>query len=260
MSYLGKHEFSEKGRVGIIALFTIGTIAATSGAIDALGLSRVWTWVHHRPAPLGLLAAMALWGGAMLAITHGGRAASFAGRLAARGATWGAKAGAGLGAAVIIFVLRGTLSVIRALPAVVLGPYHEVFALRWQALWQRGLGRTALIRQRLRQEWTLWRAYRREFRGRQFASYRAFRRQFAAGARSGESGSGAQPQGRSAPDPIAAACKLMGLPEDGFSEAQFRARYRVLMKELHPDRGGSNEHAARVNAACALIKKRKGWS
>ena len=62
------------------------------------------------------------------------------------------------------------------------------------------------------------------------------------------------------PDKFAAACRVMGLPENGeFTEGEFKARFRDLMLAVHPDKVGPNGFAADLNAARDLIKKRKGW-
>lgn len=67
------------------------------------------------------------------------------------------------------------------------------------------------------------------------------------------------------PDPqvvaYRAACKLLGLPEEGFTLAQLKAQHRTLIHKQHPDKeGGDNDRAARLNAARDLIKRQKGWS
>jgi hypothetical protein len=66
------------------------------------------------------------------------------------------------------------------------------------------------------------------------------------------------------PDPdqaaLNAACRMLGLPESGFTPEQLSKCYRVRMHAAHPDRGGSHRHAAALNAARDLIKKRKGWT
>ena len=129
----------------------------------------------------------------------------------------------------------------------------------WRNLVSPLLGRTALLRQQIQFEWTLWRTYRLEFRG-SFASYREFKSEFNARMNAGTSGPERNDPPAPAPHPFAAACKVMGLPADGnFTEAAFKARYRALMKEVHPDIAGPNERAAQVNGASMLIKKRKGW-
>ena len=134
-----------------------------------------------------------------------------------------------------------------------------------RGLWRNRLsplfGRAELLRQQIQFEWRLWRTYRAEFRG-IFASYREFKSEFNARMNGGTSGPQRDepPAPTPAPDPFAAACKVMGLPTDGnFTEAEFKARYRALMKKVHPDIAGPNERAAQVNAASMLIKERKGW-
>lgn len=133
-----------------------------------------------------------------------------------------------------------------------------------RALWARAVSplfqRTSMIAQAAQFEWKLWRTYRAEFRG-AFASYLEFKREFKARMSADPFGSdGNDPQATS-PDPFAAACKAMALSENGnFTEGEFKARYRALMKKAHPDMGGSQERAAQINAASMEIRKRKGWS
>lgn len=66
------------------------------------------------------------------------------------------------------------------------------------------------------------------------------------------------------PDPkmlaYRAACRILGLPEAGFTREQLSKCYRVRIHAAHPDRGGSHQQAAALNAARDLIKKRKGWT
>ena len=66
------------------------------------------------------------------------------------------------------------------------------------------------------------------------------------------------------PDPkvlaYQAACRTLGLPEAGFTPEQLSKSYRVRIHAAHPDRGGSHQQAAALNAARDLIKKRMGWT
>lgn len=66
------------------------------------------------------------------------------------------------------------------------------------------------------------------------------------------------------PDPkvlaYQAACRALGLPEAGFTPEQLSKSYRVRIHAAHPDRGGSHQQAAVLNAARDLIKKRMGWT
>jgi hypothetical protein len=107
----------------------------------------------------------------------------------------------------------------------------------------------------VRKERKLRRAYRDEFQA-HFPNYRAFRAHYEAVGRKDKAA--AAP---SAEDAFMAACNLFGLPENGvFNEAELKARYRSLMKRIHPDIAGANDRAAAANAARKLIKERKGWS
>lgn len=130
--------------------------------------------------------------------------------------------------------------------------------------------------QAVRQRMRLWDTWRREFRD-EFETFDDFlyafehggkRREqrdepkFDAGAQSGRRDQGEAPK-RPPPDPhkaaYAAACRLLGLPESGFTPEQLNARYRALMGAAHPDKGGDTQRAAAINAARDLIKHTKGW-
>jgi hypothetical protein len=54
-----------------------------------------------------------------------------------------------------------------------------------------------------------------------------------------------------APDPVVAAYDRLGLPTTA-DEAEIRAAYRDLVKEVHPDRGGDEEAFKRVQRAYDL--------
>lgn len=118
--------------------------------------------------------------------------------------------------------------------------------------------KTASLRRWLK----LWRAWRHEFRD-DFATFGEFVAAFERGG---------QPRQKSRPSPpppppdprqaaYSAACRLLGLPESGLTLPQLKARHRVLISAMHPDRkGGDTERAAQLNAACDLIKRTKGWN
>ena len=60
-------------------------------------------------------------------------------------------------------------------------------------------------------------------------------------------------------DPYQSALRELGLSEP-FTKAEFKARYRMRMKEVHPDITGDTHAAVRVNDAKAVIMKKKGWT
>jgi hypothetical protein len=106
----------------------------------------------------------------------------------------------------------------------------------------------------------LRRLYREEYAA-DFPSYRAFLRFYRAvekGEDPNAQRGGNTQAGQAAPDPVEAAMRLLGLPEE-FTKADLQRRFRTLIKGVHPDVVGPNELATQLNDANALIKERKGW-
>lgn len=56
------------------------------------------------------------------------------------------------------------------------------------------------------------------------------------------------------------ACKLLGLPPEGFTKAQLSRAYRNAMRKAHPDLGGSPSRAKAINIARDLIRTLQGWA
>jgi hypothetical protein len=282
---------SEKGRIFLIALATIAAMAVTAEIFEQLHLWWIWVWINRQPTLISLGAAILIWGGVMLTFTRGLTVLRFIFSV-----VWSYGPGAlvalvrGLAAAVrgiaamAVLVLSPLAPVLRAIGPIIeplylgflmvaqplLAPLAPVFApvlagcrkigsgLRtlWRTTIPSFLVRAVAVRERCAKEWTLWRAYRDEFRGK-FPSYREFKRAFEDKSKS----SGARQESRPPADAFPHACAVMGLPLDGqFSEAEFKARHRELMRQLHPDIAGPNKRAALVNAASDVIKNRKGWS
>jgi hypothetical protein len=264
-STLADSDIREAPRVVRVIVLTLAVIGGTAFVIGALGLNGVWDFIHGLPFWAGFGLSAALWSGAMLVCARGWRlACAGAEHLRERGPEG------------IIALGRGFLSACRKAVVVLVAiariaePYW--FAFRFHAgpvldplvdycrkTLPALLARAASWRERLVFEWTLWRAYQAEFPD-GFASYREFRKAFIE-----RMNAGARPDPPPSPpparDPFAAACEVMGLPASGsFTEREFKARYRALMKEVHPDVAGPNARAAEVNAASQVIKKRKGWS
>ena len=161
-------------------------------------------------------------------------------------------------------VVQGVLQILWALIrtawALTAGRLQAVIVARWRVIRQRA---------HLRNTW------RNEFRD-EFATFDEFLYAFEHGGKRRQqheepafdaSQPDSEPQGRDEkhppPDPqkaaYAAACRLLGLPESGFTREQLNARYRTLISTTHPDRAGSHHRAAAINAARAvLINRTKG--
>lgn len=109
---------------------------------------------------------------------------------------------------------------------------------------------------RLREERDLWQRYRDEFY-QAYGSYAEFKRAFYADDDHHDDRQQHQREERhgiSLDDAFA----LLGLSATCGRE-EFEARYRDLMKQVHPDRAGPNGMATQLNEARALIRKQKGW-
>ena len=293
MSTLTDSDIKEKPRVIAVSTLTLAVIAGTYFGLDALGLAWVWYRIHQLPFHLGLAASIALWGSvlftllkvpifAALFLTGVARLClafpSAAGQAAKRAIrTLGRAARLTYAFAVIITapvvsmfgpVLAGIWLIVRPLLPVlepVLYALHRLWSVTGQPLVEKALivwfvlivpSIEFLNRlwNRASLEWTLLRAYRREFRG-AFKSYRELRKAF------DESSVNDDAQTPPAPDLFVAACRALGLPESGkFTKREFKTQYRSLLKEVHPDIAGPNKRAAEINAAIDIIKERKGWS
>lgn len=297
---LAGSDIREAPRVIRLMLLTLGVIGGTSFLIHKLGLGWVWGFIHGLPFWLGFGLSAALWGAIILLLLnlpHIARAAMKLFRqvpVLIRALARTALSAAVFTCRAIVAALAPALTVLAALARIaepfriglmliaepifatlapVLDPVRKLWRsalalgavldrLRdlWRSLVMPLVSRVTDFHASLRFEWTLWRTYRAEFRG-AYASYWEFKSALKARM---YSDANASQQGDPPPpdrDPFASACEVMGLPPDGsFTESQFKARYRALMKEVHPDVAGPNKRAAEVNAASMLIRERKGWS
>jgi hypothetical protein len=107
----------------------------------------------------------------------------------------------------------------------------------------------------------LRRLYREEYAA-DFPSYRAFLRFYRAienGEDPNAQRGGNTQAGQAAIDPVEAAIRLLGLPEN-FTSDDLKRRFRTLIKGVHPDLVGPNALATQLNAAYTLIKERKDWT
>jgi hypothetical protein len=272
MANLGDSDISEKGRIVTIGFLTLGSIIATTTLLAATGQWWIYDVLYEQSATVSAALHLALWSGFMFAFSRA--------RPIMRGVVSIARRSLKLIVGAPFFILRValwlsaaavqmSLAVPAALLRFVLGPGYDV--LRADVLlrldpWLCRAGtlvrrfdpmrdRITRLRAAITKEQKLRRAYRSEF-SEQFSSYREFRAHFDAMGRAEQ-----ERKARLAADPFRAACRVLGLPEDGnFSEAAFKARYRDLMKSVHPDVAGPNDRAASVNAASTAIRERKGWS
>lgn len=73
--------------------------------------------------------------------------------------------------------------------------------------------------------------------------------------RDGEASSGTAPPPQQSAMTVEEAHRILGVKE-GASEADIKAAYRRLMAQLHPDKGGSDYLAAKVNQAKDLLLKK----
>ena len=136
----------------------------------------------------------------------------------------------------------------------------------WEHTAVRAHNALALKAEGFRQRQQLWHHWRREFRD-QFPTFREFLEAFEGGGKrreeprfDNEARGGERPPSDTQEAAFVAACRLFGLTEAGFTEEQLNARYRTLIRTMHPDKGGNNERAAALNAARDFIKQRKGWT
>ena len=163
---------------------------------------------------------------------------------------------------VTISTFAGCVGLLQMLVSLLLWP----LTILWEHTAVRAHNALALKAELFRQRQQLWHQWRREFRD-QFPTFGEFLEAFEGGGKRREEpqfDSEAQGGERAPPDTqettFVAACRLFGLAESGFAAEQLNARYRALIRTMHPDKGGNNERAAALNAARDFIKQRKGWT
>ena len=140
--------------------------------------------------------------------------------------------------------LTGTIKgAIAAIRLVLIAPVRIAFDAIWKPLEDRlfALVNGWEIDRDLRAE------YRKNFRT-QYRSFGAFKRAY-----HGED------QAPAAQSNLADALSLLGLTKD-CTRDQCEAQFKALMKKLHPDVGGTDGIAAKLNEAKTIIMKEKGWS
>jgi hypothetical protein len=130
----------------------------------------------------------------------------------------------------------------------------STFTLRlaWDKLWKPIEDRLLEFMSALEIERQLRAEYRKNFRH-QYRTFKDFKRAYY-----GEEEEEQKRSTTSAQSPLSEAFALLGLPET-CTRAELEAQHRKLMKKLHPDVGGTQVLAAKVNHAKDLIIKQKGW-
>jgi DnaJ family protein C protein 19 len=96
--------------------------------------------------------------------------------------------------------------------------------------------------------------------GRIAGMYQMIRQIFGLGSRAGQAGGSAQGGGASGPQTAMSAeeaYRLLGL-SPGATEDDIKAAYRRLMGQVHPDKGGSDYLAAKINQAKDVLMKGRG--
>lgn len=263
---LGNYERESRAPIAGMALVAVCSVFAPSLAFHAIGLDSFLWWLSSCAATVRWPVTLVLWVSSfvlLLGLARGilrfiGILVPFLMGVAERicEATARALTAAVFGGG----ALAGNLLTLALYPA----------RCACEALIERAQAQCGLYLQGWREEQELRRLYRDEFRA-EFRSFREFKRQFRAaadeqaGAASGANEEVPRREETRKADPfaadLAAAFKLIGVPESGsFTAADLKKRYLKLIRKAHPDAGGSNELAARINAALSLIKKRKGWS
>ena len=126
------------------------------------------------------------------------------------------------------------------------------FTLRlvWEKVWKPIEDRLFEFMSAIEIERQLRAEYRKNFRH-QYRTFKDFKRAYYGEEEEKASATSAQ-------SPLAEAFALLGLPET-CTRAELEAKHRSLMKKLHPDMGGTQVLAAKVNDAKDLIMKQKGW-
>jgi hypothetical protein len=250
MSHLDEMTFEERLRaVGCVAA---GVIAAylPGSALDALGLLGLLESLGTLPTIVQWPILLILWGMSYAVVIGIGRGiVTFAEQLRPHVIAFTAQLG-DLTARVLVAVVIGGPKLLAQGIALATYPLR----LLCESAFEKALVRIGQRLQSWREEQELRRLWNEEFRE-EFRTFREFKQHFQAGAQE-QTEEPAPPKA----DPFIAACRILGLPENGaFTAAELRKKYLTLMKGVHPDAGGSNALAAEINAACTYIRERNGW-
>ena len=118
----------------------------------------------------------------------------------------------------------------------------------WRSLLELGAADGATTAQAVEIDRGLRAEYRKNFRT-QYRTFAEFKRAYY-----GQEQAPAPPR-----NTLADALVLLGLPKD-CTKQQLEAQFKALMKKLHPDVGGTDGLAAKLNEAKDTIMKEKAWA
>jgi hypothetical protein len=262
MSQIDDPTFENKARLVGMGLVALGSLYMGPLALHTIGLGGVLVWLEGCPGLVRWPAFLVMWGLSFIALMGVVRGVfGFIEQLIPLGIEATARIG-DFTAQILAIVVLSVPALAGQLLKIALYPVR----LLCEAAIEQGRVRLGLYLQNWREEQELRRLWQREFHE-EFRTFKDFKRHFhagtAAGGNTGEQRQDSEPPRPEPPkpDPFKAACRVLGLPEDGaFTAAELKKRYLTLIKGVHPDIAGPNELAAQINAACTLIRERKGWT
>jgi hypothetical protein len=264
MSQIDDPTFENKVRLAGMGLVALCSLYVPPLAFHMIGLDAVLLWLEGCPGLVRWPVFLILWGLSFIALMGVVRGLfSFIEQLIPLCINAAARIGE-FTAQILTILVLSVPALVGQLLKLALYPVR----LLCEAAIEQGRVRLGLYLQNWREEQELRRLWQREFRA-EFRTFKNFKRHFHAGT-AGGGNAGANEQRHDSepprpeppkPDPFKAACRILGLPEDGaFTAAELKKRYLTLIKGVHPDIAGPNELAAQINAACTLIRERKGWT